>query len=100
MAVLSFLQGVIGGSVLNVLVYAIILLVFIFGMIKCVLPVLRTRGMLRSAVRNVRAGEEAKRSWQSTDFLGKGALFDHWCEYLNNLFFADGVDHNPSSVED
>ena len=100
MAVLSFLQGLISGSILNLLVYAIILLVFIFGLIKCVFPVLRTRGMLRSAVRNVRAGEEAKRSWQSTDFLGKGALFDHWCEYLNNLFFADGVYHNPSSVED
>ena len=100
MAVFSFLQGLVSGNILNLMVYAIILLVFIFGLIKCVIPVLRTRRMLRGAIRNVRAGEAAKQSWQSTDFLGKGVLFDHWCEYLNNLFFADGVYHNPSSVED
>ena len=96
---LSFLRGLLSGGV-NLLVYAIILLVFIFGLIKCVLPVLRNRRLLRSAVRNVRAGEDAKRSWQETDFLGKGALFAHWSEYLNNLFFADGVYHNASNVED
>ena len=100
MAVFSFLQGLVSGNILNVLVYAIILLVFIFGLINCVIPVLRTRRMLRGAIKNVRAGESARQSWQSTDFLGKGVLFDHWCEYLNNLFFADGVYHNPSSVED
>ena len=100
MAVLTFLKGLLSGSFVNLLVYAIILLVFIFGLIKCVFPVLRNRRLLRSAVSNVRAGEQAKRSWQETDFLGKGAMFAHWSEYLNNLFFADGVYHNASSVED
>ena len=99
MTVSTFLRGLLSGGV-NLLVYAIILLVFIFGMIKCVLPVLHNRRLLRSAVRNVRAGEQAKRSWQEKDFLGKGAMFAHWSEYLNNLFFADGVYHNASSVED
>ena len=95
----SFLGGLLSGGV-NLLVYAIILLVFIFGLIKCVFPVLRNRRLLRSAVHNVRAGEKAKRSWQENEFLGKGAMFAHWSEYLDNLFFADGVYHNASSVED
>ncbi len=96
----SFLQGFTGGGVLNLLVYAIIVLVFVFGLIKCVFPVLANRSLLRSAVRNVRAGDSAKKSWQAPEFLGKGALFAHWSEYLNNLFFADGVYHNASNVED
>ena len=52
------------------------------------------------AVRQIRKGEHSKRSWQEEDFLGKGALYPHWKEYLNNLFFADGEFHNPSNVED
>lgn len=100
MALLAFLRNLFNGSFVNLMVYAVILLVFLFGVIKCVIPVLRNRALLRAAIRNVRAGDSAKRSWQGTDFLGKGALFAHWSEYLNNLFFADGVYHNPSNVED
>ena len=100
MTAFSFLQELLNGSYLNLLVYAIILLVFIFGVIKCVIPVIHNRGLLRRAVRSVRAGNGAKNSWQEKEFLGKGALLAHWSEYLNNLFFADGVYHNASSVED
>lgn len=100
MGFLSSLKGILGGSYLNLLVYAVILFVFIIGLIKCVFPVLGTRGTLRSAIRNIRAGTEAKKSWQEDDFLGKGVLSAHWSEYLNNLFFADGVYHNASNVED
>ena len=32
--------------------------------------------------------------------IGVGIWFAHWSEYLNNLFFADGVYHNASNVED
>ena len=100
MGFLSSLKSILGGSFFNLLIYAVILFVFIMGLIKCVFPVLRTRGTLRSAIRNIRAGTEAKKSWQEDDFLGKGVLSAHWSEYLNNLFFADGVYHNASNVED
>ena len=93
-------KGVLGGSFLNLLVYAVILFVFIIGLIKCIAPVLHNRRLLRRAIRNIRAGEDAKQSWQEDDFLGKGVLNAHWSEYLNNLFFADGVYHNASNVED
>ena len=100
MGFLSSLKSILGGSFFNLLIYAVILFVFIMGLIKCVFPVMRTRGILRSAIRNIRAGTEAKKSWQEDDFLGKGVLSAHWSEYLNNLFFADGVYHNASNVED
>ena len=93
-------KGALGGSFLNLLVYAVIRFVFIIGLIKCIAPVLHNRRLLRRAIRNIRAGEDAKQSWQEDDFLGKGVLNAHWSEYLNNLFFADGVYHNASNVED
>ncbi len=100
MGFLSSLEGFLGSGIVNLLVYAIILFIFVIGLIKCVGPVLRNRSLLRRAVKNIRAGEEAKQSWQEDDFLGKGVLNAHWSEYLNNLFFADGVYHNASNVED
>ena len=90
----------LGGGLVDLLVYAVILFVFIIALIKCILPVLRNRSLIRRAVRNIRAGDEAKQSWQEDDCLGKGVLNAHWSEYLNNLFFADGVYHNASNVED
>lgn len=86
-------------GIANVLVYALIVLLFIFGFIKCILPVMRNRATLNRATRAIKSGDK-KRSWQEDGFLGKGSLLAHWSEYLNNLFFADGVYHNASNVED
>lgn len=94
------LKSEMAGSAVNILVYAAIVFVFIIGLIKCIVPVMRTRALLNRAIRNIRAGSEAKQSWQQDDFLGKGVLSSHWSEYLNNLFFADGAYHNASNVED
>ncbi|MBQ8506138.1 MAG: methyl-accepting chemotaxis protein [Clostridia bacterium] len=96
----NLLKSDVMGGIVNMLVYAAILFVFIMGFIRCICPVLRTKGMLRRAIRNIRAGADAKHSWQEDDFLGKGILSAHWSQYLNNLFFADGVYHNASNVED
>ena len=84
----------------SALVYIAIAVLFVIVMVKCVAPVVNTRRLLGRAVRQIRKGEHSKRSWQEEDFLGKGALYPHWKEYLNNLFFADGEFHNPSNVED
>ncbi|MDO4741460.1 MAG: MotA/TolQ/ExbB proton channel family protein [Eubacteriales bacterium] len=87
-------------NVINITVYIGILALLLLSFIKCVLPVWRTRALLRRAIRNIKAGEKSKRSWQEDTFLGKGALYPHWSEYLDNLFFADGEYHNASNVED
>ncbi len=84
----------------NWMVYLAILALFVVCMAKCVIPVLHSKNLLRRAVRRIKKEDALKRSWQSDDFLGKGALCPHWKEYLNNLFFADGEFHNPSNVED
>ena len=96
----SSLKTFLGGSAFNLVIYAIIVIMFLIGIFKCVLPVMRNRRMLVRAIASIRQGDDAKRSWQEDAFLGKGALRDHWSEYLNNLFFADGVYHNASNVED
>lgn len=83
----------------NVLIYLAIFILFVFGFFKCIVPVIRTRTLLAKATRNIKRGDK-KRSWQEDTFLGKGPLYSHWSEYLNNLFFADGVYHNASNVED
>lgn len=92
------LLGISDGTV-SALVYALIILLFVFGFIKCTLPVMRTRSTLKHAIQKIKVGDK-KQSWQDDFFLGKGPLYSHWSEYLNNLFFADGVYHNASNVED
>lgn len=94
------IKSSIGSSWLDLLVYVAILFVFVIGLIKCIFPVMNTRRLIQRAIRNIRAGDSARHSWQEDDFLGKGVLSAHWSEYLNNLFFADGVYHNASNVED
>lgn len=97
---LTRIGELLGGGPVDLLIYLIIIFVFIIALVKCVAPVMRNRALLRRAIRVIRDGADAKQSWQEDDFLGKGALSVHWSEYLNNLFFADGVYHNASNVED
>ena len=99
--VLDFIAKIAGSfdSIADMMVYVLIVLLFIFGLIKCILPVMRNRATLNRATRAIKSGDK-KRSWQEDGFLGKGPLLSHWSEYLNNLFFADGVYHNASNVED
>lgn len=89
-----------GTSAANALVYIAIVLLFVVSIAKCAFPVMESRRVLRRAVRMIKSGEKSRHSWQEETFLGKGNLFMHWREYLNNLFFADGEFHNPSNVED
>ena len=102
MNVLEMFLGTSGGldAVINIAVYAVIVLLFIVGVIRCIAPIAHTRATIRRAIRSIKQGATGKRSWQEDKFLGKGCLYPHWSEYLNNLFFADGVYHNASNVED
>ena len=99
---MAFMQTLFSSAftnLFNALVYFAIAALFIVGIARCILPVVRTRNLLRRAIRSIRSGDD-KYGWQEDKFLGKGALFGPWSEYLNNLFFADGVYHNASNVED
>lgn len=87
-------------SIPSLVIYVAIVVLFLVGLVRCVFPVMRTRGLVRRAIRSIRDGGDKKYAWQEDDFLGKGALFAHWSDYLNNLFFADGRYHNASNVED
>ncbi len=95
----SFFSNALSG-VSNLVVYIGIVALFVVGLIRCIAPVVHTRNTLRRAARSIRSEGSNKYAWQQDDFLGKGTLFPHWSEYLNNLFFADGVYHNASNVED
>ena len=95
----SLFSDVLSGTT-SVLVYAAIVVIFAVGIVRCIMPVVHTRNTLRRAIRSIRSTGDTKYAWQEDRFLGKGTLFAHWSEYLNNLFFADGVYHNASNVED
>ena len=100
---MGFIESLLGSAkadLSNLIIYIAIVAAFIVGLIMCIAPVLETRSRLRRAIRSIKAGEKSRRSWQEDNFLGKGTLMPHWSAYLNNLFFADGVYHNASNVED
>ena len=103
MKYLEYMRGMIAGSLTSapsVVIYIAIIVLFILGLIRCVLPVYHNRRLIGKAIRSIRNGGDKKYAWQEDEFLGKGALFAHWSDYLNNLFFADGRYHNASNVED
>ena len=95
----SFFSNALSG-VSNLVVYVAIVALFVVGLVRCIAPVVHTQNTLRRAIRSIRSDGDKKYAWQQDDFLGKGTLYPHWSEYLNNLFFADGVYHNASNVED
>ena len=99
---MEIVQWFLGASdgIVNALVYVVIILIFLSGLFRCIFPVMRIKSVIKKAIRSIKQGSGSKRSWQEDKFLGKGTLFPHWSEYLNNLFFADGVYHNASNVED
>ena len=103
MKFIQYIQSMFSGSLTGIsslIVYIGIVVLFVVGLVRCVFPVMRTRGLIRRAIKSIRAGGDKKYAWQEDAFLGKGALYAHWSEYLNNLFFADGRYHNASNVED
>ena len=89
------------GRRINIAVYAVIVLLFIVGVIRCIAPITHTARPPSAAPSAPSSRARPASAPGSEDkFLGKGCLYPHWSEYLNNLFFADGVYHNASNVED
>ncbi|MBQ2956659.1 MAG: MotA/TolQ/ExbB proton channel family protein [Clostridia bacterium] len=81
-------------------VYFIIVVIFIVGLIKCILPVLNSRASLRKATRRLRHSED-RDIWQDKAFLGKKSVLTvHWSAYLNSRLFANDEYHNASPLDD
>ena len=85
MNVLEMFLGTSGGldAVINIAVYAVIVLLFIVGVIRCIAPISRTRATIRRAIRSIKQGATGKRSWQEDKFLGKGCLYPHSVSYTH-----------------
>ena len=75
----SFFSDALSG-VSNLVVYAAIVALFVIGLIRCIAPVMRTRGTLRRAIRSIRSEGDTKYAWQQDDVVGQGTLFPHWSE--------------------
>ena len=56
MNVLEMFLGTSGGldAVINIAVYAVIVLLFIAGVIRCIAPIAHTRATIRRAIRNAK----------------------------------------------
>ena len=74
----------------EIIVYATIALVFIFGIVKCIYPVYRNSALLNRAVAKLErtTGSKKKPVWQEPRFLGR-ALRPDWQRFLLN---ADQLD--------
>lgn len=81
------------------LVYVAMIVLFAVGLLKCIYPVIKSRGQLRRGIRKIKS-EESKDAWQDKRFLGKGPLTAPWTEFLNSRLFADDEYHNASPLDD
>ena len=57
---MEYISKIMGSvdSVASALVYLLIVLLFIFGFVKCILPVVRNRATLNRAIRTIKAGDK------------------------------------------
>lgn len=88
------------GNLAEFAVYLIIAVVFLVALIKCIMPVARSRACLKKATRRLRRSDE-RDIWQEKTFLGKNSpLSVHWSAYLNSRLFANDEYHNASPLDD
>ncbi len=88
------------GNLAEFSVYLAIAAIFVFAVMKCIVPVVRSRGQLKKGTHKLRRSEEED-AWQDKSFLGKrGPLCEAWTEYLNSRLFANDDYHNASPLED
>ena len=82
------------------IVYAVIAIVTLIGVFKCLFPLWQTSSALRRAIRRLQdhAGESGKPVWQEASFLGR-RMRGSWLRFLQN---AEQLDRRglPTNVED
>lgn len=87
-------------NLLEFSVYLIIVIIFCVALMKCIMPVMRSRSCLKKATRRLRHSEK-RDIWQDKYFLGKRSpLSAHWNAYLNSRLFANDEYHNASPLDD
>ena len=67
MKFIQYVQSMFSGSLTGIsslIVYIGIVVLFVVGLVRCVFPVMRTRGLVRRAIRSIREGGDKKYAWQ------------------------------------
>ncbi|MBQ9944759.1 MAG: MotA/TolQ/ExbB proton channel family protein [Clostridia bacterium] len=99
MADLDELLQSLAKDLLNILIYIAIALVFIIGLVKCVLPVSRAGQKLRKGIRSLEMNlDTIPPVWQDVKFLGKN-MQGSWRRFLVNAEQLDARGMN-CNVED
>lgn len=83
---MAWLSSIVDHLFPDALFYALTILVFIFGLVKCCRPVLRNAGALRRATDLLKEGAKAKLGrpvWTDQSFLGK-RLMPVWRAFLQS----------------
>jgi len=81
-------------------VYLIIFVIFAVALVKCIMPVARSKACLKKATRRLKHSDDPD-IWQDKAFLGKRSpLSVHWSAYLNSRLFANDEYHNASPLDD
>ena len=92
-------MGTLAKNTAEILVYAAMIILFVIGILRCIVPVSQCRRQLRRGTRRIRRNDN-KEIWQDRHFLGRGPLLSPWSEYLNSRLFADDEYHNASPIDD
>ena len=94
-----FAAGQLAKNAAEMLVYAAMIVLFVIGILRCIVPVSQCRRQLKRGTRRIRRNDN-KEIWQDKRFLGRGPLTPSWSEYLNSRLFADDEYHNASPIDD
>lgn len=86
-------------NVAEILVYLAMVVLFVIGILKCIVPVSQCRRQLNKGARRIRRND-SKETWQDKKFLGRGPLTTPWSEYLNSRLFADDEYYDASPIDD
>ena len=86
-------------NALEGLIYLATVALFIIALIRCVIPIYRIKKRLSRGSRILKHGNNPN-VWKESTFLGKGALYPHWENYLSNRLFADDNFQNACALDD
>ncbi len=83
----------------NVILYILLAAVFLYCLIRTVGPLTASRQALARAVRSIRKGDKAKRSWREEGFLGS-AMQTRWSAFLMSQTFLEEHFGGSAKVEE
>ncbi len=95
----SGLNGFFLSGGINLILYILLAVVFLYCLIRCIAPLTASRQALLRGARSIRKGEKAKRSWREENFLGS-AMQVRWSAFLKTQTFLEEQFEASAKVED